>query len=458
MTISRRDFIKAGSALGALLVARPFGALATSLGPSSVFETSRASRLFPGTWVAHADLHNHSLHSDGDGDPAVAFGSMRAAGLDIAALTDHSTLSWGLQQSVCPDSACQSLAGINEQTWAEALSFADAAHVPDEFVALRGFEWSSPTLGHMNVWFTERWMDPLHTAGTSTGDGAAQFAHDEANLPAELMAPLDGIVKAVPGPPVAMALFYEWLTAVSDRPVLGGGAEGLAGFNHPGREPGRFASFRYDPVMQDRIISLEVFNRREDYFYEGTDSIAQSPLNECLNAGWRVGLLGVTDEHGTDWGFPDGKGRAGLWVEQLSTAGIRDAMANRRFFATRLRGLRLDAAANGVRMGQGLAHANGPITFQIDIDRGAEWVGKRLLVQVLRSGTRMPVVQDVREFFVPGPDDPVFSFTTNVDAADGRWVVLRITDPSATPDGRADATYAPFGNAVAYASPFYLTA
>jgi hypothetical protein len=52
--------------------------------------TSRVSRLFPGSWLAHADLHNHTWLSDGAGDPRLAFGSMRSAGLDVAALTDHS--------------------------------------------------------------------------------------------------------------------------------------------------------------------------------------------------------------------------------------------------------------------------------------------------------------------------------------------------------------------------------
>ncbi|HTF60461.1 MAG TPA: hypothetical protein VK713_11195, partial [Actinomycetes bacterium] len=49
--------------------------------------TSRVSRLFPGSWLAHADLHNHTWLSDGAGDPRLAFASMRAAGLDVAALT-----------------------------------------------------------------------------------------------------------------------------------------------------------------------------------------------------------------------------------------------------------------------------------------------------------------------------------------------------------------------------------
>lgn len=54
---------------------------------------SRLSRLSSGTTLVHADLHNHTLMSDGDGDPDLAFDSMRSAGLDVAALTDHATVS-----------------------------------------------------------------------------------------------------------------------------------------------------------------------------------------------------------------------------------------------------------------------------------------------------------------------------------------------------------------------------
>ena len=52
----------------------------------------RRSRLEPADaplTLVVADLHNHSLNSDGRGDPERAFELMRAAGLDVAALTDH---------------------------------------------------------------------------------------------------------------------------------------------------------------------------------------------------------------------------------------------------------------------------------------------------------------------------------------------------------------------------------
>jgi hypothetical protein len=455
MTLSRRRFLRSGLLTAAgVAMARPLGALSSPLGISSA--TSRQSRLFPGTLLAHADLHNHSLHSDGDGDPAKAFGSMQAAGLDVAALTDHSTLAWGLPQSVCSGNKdCQGLMGIDEASWARTKALADLAYVTGTFVAIRGFEWSSPTIGHMNVWFSERWMDPLHTAGAGTGEGAAQFAHDEANIPTGPMTQLDAIVRAAPTTGIGMAPFYAWLGAQPSTPVVGGGADGLASFNHPGREPGRFSNFHALVPMPSNVVALEMFNRSEDYIFEGTDSIAQSPLNECLNAGWRVGITGATDEHGTDWGVPLGKGRTGVWITELARESVADALRARRVFATRERDLRVDASADGVRMGGELAHTSGSMTFAIDIDKDG-WAGKQLMVQVLRSGERMPAVQHNQTVSVPGSTDPVITFTIDVDAADGDWVVLRITDPAAAPDGRADATWASYGRAVAYTSPFFL--
>ena len=265
-------------------------------------------------------------------------------------------------------------------------------------------------------------------------------------------------MRSFPTTGLSMQPFYRWLDSPPSTPVLGGGNDGLAGFNHPGREVGRFGYFAHKPELRDRIISCEVFNRTEDYIFEGTDSGVQSPINECLNAGWRVGLLGVTDEHGTDWGYPDGKGRTGLWVTSLDRTGVREALSARRFFSTRLRGLRLDASANDVRMGSTLAHASGPVTFKLDVDRGDSFYGKALNVQVLMSGTFMPTVVDSVDVTVPGPDDPtgIIEFTTDIDAANGDWIVLRVTDPAEAADGRAERDWTGFGNALAYASPFFV--
>jgi hypothetical protein len=470
MSLSRRALLKAGAASGALLLGRPLGALAGALGPTAEFSTPRGSRLFPGTRLAHADLHNHTLISDGAGNPAEAFASMRDAGLDVAALTDHSTVSWGGFSVSDPCQAarpvlgephagqsddCRSVIGLDEAGWERTRTLADGADDPGAFTAIRGFEWSSPILGHVNVWFSERWIDPLHTGGIGP-EGLGQHARDLPGLGAPVGAGLDTALRGAPVRGSGMAAFYRWLQLDPSTPGIGGGGDGIAGFNHPGREPGRFGYFAPEPAVRHRIVSMEILNRREDYLFEGYGDGQPSPLVECLDAGWRVGLLGVTDEHGTDWGHPDGKGRAGLWVSELSRAGVREALLARRFFATSLRGLRLDASANGVRMGSALQHREGLVTFAVDVDRGPAWVGKPLQVQVLRPGAGVPTVVHVEDVVVPGPDEPVLRVEVPLRLEDGAWVVLRIADPEAVNRAAGPAGHPGNLGAVAYTSPWFL--
>jgi hypothetical protein len=379
--------------------------------------TSRASRLFPGWWLAHADLHNHTRLSDGAGDPRLAFGSLRDAGLDVAALTDHSRWASAFLGAV----KSPGWTGIDERAWRQTIALAAAANADGEFVALHGFEWSHAAYGHMNVWDSERFTDPLRTAPT-------------------------------------MGRFWRWLEH--------GGADGLAGFNHPGTGRLRFAGFAYRPALARRLVSLELFNKREDYLLKDTDRGGESPLNQCLNAGWRVGLLGVTDEHGADWGVPDGKGRAGLYLRELTRAGVLEALAARRFFASRIKGLRVDAALTSlagaagpearVPMGGAVAHPGGPARIEVDLDRGEAWRGRRLGVQVLRPGERLPALAATAEVELGGPGDPVAALELDLDRADGDWLVLRVTDPGEPADHRATGAWAGLGRAIAYTSPFWL--
>lgn len=421
--VSRRTVTAAGAGLllaGATGLGPTTGtALAADAAPSR--GAARASRISRGTQLLHADLHNHTLLSDGDGDAAGAFSSMRRAGLDVAALTDHATLSDNVLGEVLAGILPQeykAVAGITQADWQTTRAYADAADRPGAFTAIRGFEWSEPLLGHVNVWFTENYIDVLQ---------------------AGVMQPL-----------------LDWL-AREPGVVLDGGADGLAGFNHPGREPGRFQEFVYDERVRDRVVSLEMFNRTDDYLFSGYADGKSSPLCACLNAGWRTGISGVTDEHGTDWGFPEGKGRTGLWVRQHDRDGVRRAMSARRFFATRTSGLRVDAVAatpRGVRrrMGSTLPMTSGVVRFRLDLARDASWRGRPLHVQVLRPGTEVPEVAHVEEFHV----GPVVEFPVRLDVADGDWVLLRVSDPS-----QPNATPGPEGHpcndlAIAYTSPWWL--
>jgi hypothetical protein len=342
---------------------------------------------------------------------------MRAAGLDVAALTDHSRwASVFLNMRKAPG-----WTGIDARAWRQTIALAEAANDDGEFVALHGFEWSHAAYGHMNVWNSGGFTDPLRTAPT-------------------------------------MGRFWRWLEH--------GGTDGLAGFNHPGTGRLRFGGFGYRPALAGRLVSLELFNKLDEYLFKDTDRGGPSPLSQCLDAGWRVGILGVTDEHGPDWGRPEGKGRAGLWVRDLTRAGVLEALAARRFFASRVKGLRLDAALTSLatgdgpgpraRMGTALAHPGGPARLEVDLDRGEAWRDRRLLLQVLRPGERLPTLAATLEVVLGDPGQPVASLELDLDPADGDWLVVRVTDPAEPADRRATGEWAGQGRAVAYTSPFWL--
>lgn len=373
---------------------------------------ARRSRISRGTVLVHADLHNHTLLSDGAGDPEAAFPSMRDAGLDVAALTDHAIRGATVEGT---GTGGTPWIGLDRAGWRRTGQIADAHDRPGEFTAIRGFEWSHPQLGHVNAWFTEDFTD-VATRG-------------------------------------AMTELYAWLGRAGRRNGVRA-APGLAGFNHPGREDGRFSGFQHAPAVAEQMVSLEMFNRTDDYLFEGVLAGSASPLVACLNAGWRTGLLGVSDEHGPRWGFSGATGRAGLWVAEHSRAGVAEALRARRFFATRVAGLRVDATAGGMRMGSVLQHTDGPVEFVLDVEAGPGWTGRRLQAQVLRPDLPVPTVAAVVEVRC----GEVNRFTVPIRIDDGHWTVLRLADPAAINGTPGPANHPANNYAIAYTSPWFLEA
>ncbi len=410
----------------------------------------RSSQLIPGrdltdqqaVTLVVADLHNHSLHSDGRGDPERAFDLMRQAGLDVAALTDHASIPHadvaGLSLDHYPDPYALALGRLAPHSfsaaqWQRTGELADAHDVPGSFTALRGFEWTEPWLGHANVWFSDSFT-PVTTAGSMT----SLFSFLETDAP-----------------------------------------NALFGYNHPGREPGSFDRFALPAppfsadALQPRMVALEAFNRSDDFLFVGfgTKNSAGSPIVACLDAGWRPALIGCSDEHGRSYGLI-GKGRTGLWVHEHSRAGVREALTARRAFATREAGLRLDASLGGARMGSDVRHPNR------DTRAGARGGGLELAVDLAvdpavsaaRSSYAHAIVE-LQLFTGGGPhsggqvvvlhqEPAVVGAVTRCTVTippDVGWVALRVADPgrghgSAAPAGHPCATWA-----LAYASPWTLT-
>ena len=464
--IQRRDFLKALALATGGLAMPP--ALGTTLGglPGTT-GASRRSRLDPSRslLLVHTDLHNHSFISgDADGDPQESLQQLRRAGIDVACMTEHAVSGKDHGEHTCgtwQNGGCRFITGINQDDWETMAKIADDAYVPGRFVAFRGFEYSTPTVGHINVWFGSEFTDPLHQGALVTPREVSEMWRvvPPAKPVAEQFQKAPDTASIVP--------FYDWLTSEPGSGPFGGGSDAIAGFNHPGYF-GDFESFLYHEGAAKQIFLIEAFNAitfdqdqsdghsATDYFWYGRDSGIPQPFNACLNAGWRVGFTGVSDEHSGRFG-QTGKGRGGLYVSELTRRGVRRAIMSRRSFGTREVGLRLDATANKVPMGSSLrTAAKRPVTIRLDIDRGPAWVGKKLYVQVIGPGKSDPTLLDVIPITVPRSDQPAITFTVTPN---GDWMFLRITDPARPCDPLGDAPFedARYGGACAYASPWFLT-
>ncbi|MDX1512074.1 MAG: hypothetical protein R3249_12055, partial [Nitriliruptorales bacterium] len=392
------------------------------------------------------------------------FAAMRTAGVDVAALTDHAVMGKLHGDVTCSKATpvgdgCSPYVGINETSWGLLADLADAGDDPGSFVAMRGFEWTTGSRGHLNVWFSEEWVDAL-TTGSITEVRDADTLFDEVlgvELPPEIVSIIDSLPSTA-----SIDGFWEWLAAPVGSLPLGGGADALAGLNHP-NEFGNFENFKFFPNVADRVVSIEVFNGPahtdvplRDYWSWDVANGQPWPINAALNAGWRVGLLGVSDNHTSLVGDPNAA-RGGLWVTELTRAGVRDAMERRRMFASRLQGLRLDAAAHGVAMGSDVGHPGGPLPIEVDLDWGPDSWGEEIVIEVAVPGTDEPGQLAAVPATIPGPGDPVISFTVDVDPDEVPWLLLRICQPTFELDPNVVAgPWTAHGGAIAYSSPFWL--
>lgn len=382
----------------------------------------RRSRLDPGgPFLLVGDLHNHSTLSDGSGTPQAAYRQMRDAGLDVAALTDHASIprsqreDLGLHQY--PDADALAVArmmprSFDDAGWRLMGELADAFDVPGVFTALRGFEWTEPWLGHINVWFSDGYVD-VDTPGSLAG-------------------------------------LFAFLAEQEQK--------ALFGYNHPGREAGRHEAFLLPGDAGDlpvRMVALEAFNRADDYLF-GMDGHhgRDSALVACLDAGWRPGLIGCSDEHGQRFGLA-GRGRTGLWVPEHSRDGVYEALSARRTFATREAGLRLDATLDGERMGSAVT-AQGTADLAVDLAESS-YQGREVELQLMTSaaavGGQSPEVTVVQT--LPALVGEVTRALVEIPT-DAGWLMLRVADRrrgygrSAPPDHPASSW------GIAYASPWWL--
>ncbi len=256
-------------------------------------------------------LHAHSSLSDGKGQPDDAYRMARdEAKLDFFAITDHASLiafwPW-------------------DAKWARTRKAADRFNEDGRFVALRGFEWSSPTFGHINVLGTKNFATCISE-------------------------------------PTMVAL-YEWLADYPDA---------VCRFNHPGYADKLNVEFEHFALSQfavNQMVGIEMFNKDrgiEKFFSNGFRKGGRF-LDEAIARGWFTGVVGGQDNHKRNWGTRSND-RVGVWATSLTREGILDAYRARRTFATEDVNLCLSFMANGAQMGSRLQP--GAMTLLIDVEDG----------------------------------------------------------------------------------------
>lgn len=257
------------------------------------------------TLAAHRDtyqlyygyLHAHTAFSDGNGTPEEAYQFARdGAKLDFFSLTDHGELL---------------LIWPWDDKWEQIKEVAQKYNQDGVFVALHGFEWSSPVLGHINV--------------INSDDFACCLW------------------------PISIEGICEW---ISERP------EAISRFNHPGCyfQPWEQDHFELYDCAVKQMVGVEMFNGGRsirEYFntkgYEGKIRF----FDEALQKGWMVGAVGGQDNHDKNWGLSSNF-LVGVWARGLTRAHILEAHRERRTFASEDRNLGLSFQINGAEMGSRL--------------------------------------------------------------------------------------------------------
>ncbi len=206
------------------------------------------------------NLHSHSAMSDGEGTPPeVMEWAKNHDDLDFYAMTDHA------EQLI-------------SQTWNWKKTATDQANQDGVFVALRGFEWSHPVFGHINVFETEKYTAAYNIL----------------------------LIKD----------FYDWIEK----------NDGIGQFNHPGREPDHFNRLKLEPHVLSHMFAIETGNKGT-----GNNNGEFIPYYiKALDNGWHVAPVSNQDNHKLEMNSH----RTVYVGEELTREHLLEAMKSRRLYSS----------------------------------------------------------------------------------------------------------------------------
>ena len=226
----------------------------------------------------YGNLHSHTDYSGGVGVPLNAFNyANNVANIDVLAVTDH-------LESIY----------YSSYEWDSLKISANLSTINGSFVGMAGFEWTSPSINHVNAFNTTGMTSPLNV--------------------------------------------NNWDAFLTD---LQNQQNAIAQFNHPGLlGTNNWNNFAYKTATIDSIFRLiEVKKFSDDSYYQ-----------LALNNGWHVSATNNQDNHDWTWGNLDDT-RCGIYANTLSYNSIIDALYNRRTFSTMDKNAKVWMTLNGHNMG-----------------------------------------------------------------------------------------------------------
>lgn len=365
-------------------------------------------------------MHQHSGYSDGavGTTPADYFAQGKSLGMDFMGSAEHSdnaeaplTVNQGcasprLPECVTPLPSPQNPAAPLtkwELTLQQAHDASDA-----NFTAFRGFEWTSDRFGHINVFFSRN----------------------------------DWNAKTTEGYAASMESFWTWFTTA---PETLGGKDGLAVFNHPGREDAiedvihevtpdpayAFNDFEFRLGTGLRVVGIELFGKSNQVYETGNGAPPKGWYAHALDKGWHVGAIGSEDEHGREWTRPS-RAKTVLIARDRSAAALREALLARRFYALAQNhnDLRLSFTADGLPMGARLSRAPGAAVPLMAEVSDAAFTGS------------LDLVGNGGELIATAPGAKL-TYAVTAKGAE-RWYFVRVRDAGGQP--------------IAYSSPVWINA
>ena len=315
-------------------------------------------------WFGNLHLHS-DLSRDArgyEGSPAMNFQVVQdLAELDFAGLSDHAE-------------------ALQHTDWWDVRKTSDLWNRPGVFVTLPGYEWTSLSFGHRNVYFPDT-------------------AQADANAPYGALAP-DGVERT---PDDLWAHLGE--------------RQALTIPHHLSHALSKATDWSFESDRFQRLV--EIFQVRGNYEYDGAPfqktetQVTFEPghsVRDALAKGQRVGILASPDHGG-------GMGLAGVWAEELTRESIFEALHARRTFGTTGAKMTLWLELAGSRGG---TFAAGGRDGGSSLPQGTDASITEAEPQHVRASVRGTVPGLVLTLVRDGEE--VHTWTSDTAAADVEWI------------------------------------